>query len=282
MSSIKNTFKTLSSNGMKSLNIDKMVSGTVKSLRDMAKETNYDSVLYNRDLLYILLIVVLINLFFLINMNDITSVTIFILTAFVVSFFSKNMIVILFIAFLVTHLYRYIFMIKTECETKVETMKNNEEDDEEKDNIEGMDGEEDEDKDNIEGMDGEEDEEKDTIEGMEGNDDSSPSPDPLEKYKKKIENLSNADDEDDEEVDDEEEEEEEEEEKPKSTPKTKKTVLKKKGKKEKMSNKDNKISDLSKDEINDFLKVQEQILRGVANLEPLLEKAENFMDKYEK
>jgi hypothetical protein len=42
-----------------------------------------------------------------------------------------------------------------------------------------MSGDEDEEKDNIEGMSGDEDEEKDNIEGM---DDSSPTPDPLEKY----------------------------------------------------------------------------------------------------
>lgn len=65
------------------------------------------NILYNRYVLYFFFAISLIDLYYLSEIKDYTSVTIFILVGLLVSFFNKNMIVILMIALAFTHLLKY-------------------------------------------------------------------------------------------------------------------------------------------------------------------------------
>lgn len=65
------------------------------------------NILYNRYILYFFLAVSLIDLYYLSQIKDYMSVTIFILVGLLVSFFNKNMIVIMMVALSVTHLLKY-------------------------------------------------------------------------------------------------------------------------------------------------------------------------------
>ena len=70
------------------------------------------SILYSRCLLYIVLFVSLINLFYIINMQDTYSLIIFFLVGFITSFFIKNMIIIILFATFVSlffHSSLYIY-----------------------------------------------------------------------------------------------------------------------------------------------------------------------------
>ena len=68
---------------------------------------DYKTILYNRVVLYVLVFISLIQLFLFLNMNDIQSFFIFILIGFLVSFFNKNMIVIIVIALSITNIFKY-------------------------------------------------------------------------------------------------------------------------------------------------------------------------------
>ena len=68
---------------------------------------DYKTILYNRVVLYILVFISLIQLFLFLNTNDIQSFFIFILVGFLVSFFNKNMIVIIVIALSITNIFKY-------------------------------------------------------------------------------------------------------------------------------------------------------------------------------
>ena len=149
---------------------------------------NSNSILHNRVLLYALLILALLDLFYLANRRDFTSVTIFILVGLLTSFFCKNMIVILFVAICITHILKYQRSLEG-----AENM-NEEEEKEEKENMEN------------------EDEEKEDKENMEN--------------KKNTEEMTN--------------------------------------------------------EMKEFVKIQDKIIGGMAELEPLMQKAEGFIEKFEK
>ena len=149
---------------------------------------NSNSILHNRVLLYALLILALLDLFYLANRRDFTSVTIFILVGLLTSFFCKNMIVILFVAICITHILKYPRSLEG-----AENM-NEEEKEEEKENMEN------------------EDEEKEDKENMEN--------------KKNTEEMTN--------------------------------------------------------EMKEFVKIQDKIIGGMAELEPLMQKAEGFIEKFEK
>ena len=104
-----------------------------------------NSILHNRALLYALLILALLDLFYLANSRDFTSVTIFILIGLLTSFFCKNMIVILFVSICITHILKYPRSLEgaenmnEEEEEKKENMENEEE---EKENMENEEDEE--------------------------------------------------------------------------------------------------------------------------------------------
>jgi hypothetical protein len=166
----------------------------------IVSKKNSNSILHNRVLLYALLILALLDLFYLANSRDFTSVTIFILIGLLTSFFCKNMIVILFVSICITHILKY--------PRSLEGAKNmnDEEDEEEKENMEN---EEEEEKENMENEEEEEDEKKENMEN-----------------KKNTEEMTN--------------------------------------------------------EMKEFMEVQNKIIGGMAELEPLMQKAEGFIEKFEK
>lgn len=64
------------------------------------------NILYNKYILYFFLTISLVDLFYLTSTEDYTSVSVFVISAFLISFFNKNMIVILFIALVITHILK--------------------------------------------------------------------------------------------------------------------------------------------------------------------------------
>ena len=62
--------------------------------------------LHNKFLLYFFLIVSLLDLFYLMNSKEYFSIAIFVLVALVTTFFSKNMMIVMFIAITLTHIIR--------------------------------------------------------------------------------------------------------------------------------------------------------------------------------
>ena len=162
--------------------------------------------LYNRVVLYILCILALVNVVMYANVKDVNSIVTLLIIGFLVSFFSKNMIVILGVAIGVTYLLNYtsVKMISEGAENMKEDEKT-------------------------------EDEEEDT----------------------------------EEEATEEKPEEEATEEKPEDdeTPETDED-------KKKM------YDDLQTD-FKDFQKIQDSILSGMKEIDPLLTKAETFIEKFE-
>ena len=156
----------------------------------IVSKKNSNSILHNRVLLYALLILALLDLFYLANSRDFTSVTIFILIGLLTSFFCKNMIVILFVSICITHILKYPRSLEG-----AENM-NDGEDKEEKEDMEKEDGKE-------------EDEKKESMEN-----------------KKNTEEMTA--------------------------------------------------------EMKEFMEVQNKIIGGMAELEPLMQKAEGFIEKFEK
>ena len=154
----------------------------------VSKKTS-NSILHNRVLLYALLILALLDLFYLANSRDFTSVTIFILIGLLTSFFCKNMIVILFVSICITHILKY----------------------------------------------------PRSLEGAENMDEE-------EKDKEEKENMENEEEKDEE--------------------------------KENMENKKN--TEEMTGEMKEFMEVQNKIIGGMAELEPLMQKAEGFIEKFEK
>jgi len=84
---------------MKSLSIKSLSRGqSFKFMDCFSPNASVNSILYSRCLLYIVLFISLINLFYIINLNQTYSLVIFFLVGFITSFFIKNMIVILLFA----------------------------------------------------------------------------------------------------------------------------------------------------------------------------------------
>lgn len=69
--------------------------------------SNMNSVLYNKFVLYFILVLSLANLFFLVSHKHYMFASIFVLIGFITSFFSKNMMVILCVAIAVTNVLKY-------------------------------------------------------------------------------------------------------------------------------------------------------------------------------
>jgi hypothetical protein len=65
------------------------------------------NILYNRWVLYFIGIIALLDLVYLLAANDLYSVVIFLLTGFLTTFFSKNMVVILSLAMSVSFVFKY-------------------------------------------------------------------------------------------------------------------------------------------------------------------------------
>lgn len=142
--------------------------------------------IHNRSILYLFVFMTIVDLFYFVTINDMVSIAIFILIGLLVSFFNKNMIIILFISITLTHVLKY--------GTKIAIS-------------EGMD-------------------------------------DANKRDEKDNEDDNNSDD--------------------------SKSKSMNKGELEKVQG-----------ELKDFLKTQDEILEGMKELEPLLSKAENFIEKWE-
>ena len=79
---------------------------SIKKAQDYFKKSNFN-VLHNKYLLYFILILSICDLLLFAYLGELTHVIIYILVGVITSFFTKNMIVILTIAMVVTNLIRY-------------------------------------------------------------------------------------------------------------------------------------------------------------------------------
>lgn len=68
-------------------------------------KSDTNSLLYSRCLLYVVLLLSLINLFYLINVKSTTTIIVFFLVGFLTSFFVKNMIIVIVFAMFVAWLF---------------------------------------------------------------------------------------------------------------------------------------------------------------------------------
>ena len=100
------------------------------------------SILYNRYLLYFIFAVTIGNIVQLMTQQDHMSVVIMVIVGLLTSFFSKNMVVIMCIALVVTNLLKYGTRLRSEG---FKTMDGEEEEEKEDDDDEEEDEEEDED-----------------------------------------------------------------------------------------------------------------------------------------
>uniref|UniRef100_A0A6C0LQE4 Uncharacterized protein n=1 Tax=viral metagenome TaxID=1070528 RepID=A0A6C0LQE4_9ZZZZ len=82
------------------------VKSLLPSLPSISKSTS-NSILHNRALLYALLAIALIDVLYLLNTRDFKSVIVFILVGVLTTFFSKNMIVVLFVAICITYMLKH-------------------------------------------------------------------------------------------------------------------------------------------------------------------------------
>jgi hypothetical protein len=73
----------------------------------MKLKYNFSPILHNRIILYFFFAIALIDLVYFLNIGDMYSFSVIILVGLLTSFFVKNMIVILFVAIVVTHLLKH-------------------------------------------------------------------------------------------------------------------------------------------------------------------------------
>lgn len=186
--------------------MNKVIQNITKSINDLPKklntgkiDTNFKDLLHNRVLLYAFVIIALLDLFYFAQIRDNMSIAAFVLVAFITTFFSKNMIVVLCIALVVTHILK--FGVRTVSEGFAEGVDKEEE--------EGLENKEEE----TEGFDDEED---------------------------KREGLENGEEE-----------------------------------KEGLE-----TGEVDKKDLEEFQVIQEKILGGMKEIDPLLTKAEGFIEKY--
>ena len=125
-----------------------MFGKSVKNFKNSFFATSNNPIIHNKIILYIIFFISLADLFILLSENDIFSITIFILIGFLTTYFSKNMLIVLFISLVITNLFKYGSTITNEGFEE-------EEEEKEKDKKEGFEEEEEE-----EGFEEEEEEKK--------------------------------------------------------------------------------------------------------------------------
>jgi len=177
---------------------------------------NLKPVLHNKFVLYSVVLIAFLDVMYMLQINDFASVIIFLLSGFVTTFFSKNMMVILFVALIVSHIGRYGMRIGENMKNK-ETMENKEEPEDGKD------------------------ENKDENNKDEGKKEEKKEKTGDELVDEMINNMSEEE---------------------------KNELLEKKEEVEK--------------DVSELAKMQETMISKVEVLEPILDKAENFMKKYGK
>lgn len=109
----------------------KVISKTTKQLKNLSPKL----LLENKIVLYIVAAIAIVNLLTFANKKDYNSVLIFIIIGFLISFFSKNMIVIFLSAILFTHAFKYVLGNAEGMKNKKEGLENK--DDEEEENADG-------------------------------------------------------------------------------------------------------------------------------------------------
>lgn len=118
---------------------------SLKSLRRF--NLNFNPLLQNRLVLYFLLFIAIVDLFYSMQTSNFTAVFIFLVAGFVTSMFSRNMIVVLSIALVGSHLIRFGTKISEGLENKDEEAANKKkakksdkdaEEDEEEELLEGI------------------------------------------------------------------------------------------------------------------------------------------------
>ena len=137
------------------------IDGMGRRITDLLPSTQ-GGFLTNKWFLYLVLFSAVFDLFYFYGKGDMYALTIFFIIGFLASFFSKNMVVILILAIVLTHLIRYGKNLSEGFEDKEE--EEEKEGFEEEDDKEGFKGEEEDDKD---GFEGEEEDDKDGFEGEE-------------------------------------------------------------------------------------------------------------------
>lgn len=190
-----------------------MLKNLASKFNKQIKKVNVNSIKQNRIVLYVVGIFSLLYVLFLANQKDFNSVFVFAIVSFLLSFFTKNMILILITALLFTHFVKFTIHFKKEGmsnKKKKEGLENKKK--------EGMENEEEK----------EEDVEEPKLETNEIDVESTPS-DMTEEEKKKKQDEYNK--------------------------------LKK--------------------EFVEFQSIQKDILKNMQEIDPLLNKAENFINKFE-
>lgn len=81
--------------------------GSVGNVGNLGNVGNVGNVLHNQYVLYFFVIMAVIDLMFFASSGDIRSLITLLIVGFLASFFSKNMIVILFTALVITHILKY-------------------------------------------------------------------------------------------------------------------------------------------------------------------------------
>ena len=79
----------------------------ISNMKSSGSMLNFKDLLHNRFILYFFLLISLVDLFYFANIRDTTSIAVFILVGFLTAFFSKNMIIIMVIALCSTHLIKF-------------------------------------------------------------------------------------------------------------------------------------------------------------------------------
>jgi len=139
------------------------IDGLGRRITDLLPSTQ-GGFLTNKWFLYLVLFSAVFDLFYFYGKGDMYALTIFFIIGFLASFFSKNMVVILVLAIVLTHLIRYG---KNLSEGFVGDEDEEEKEGFEEEDEEGFEGEEDDEK---EGFEGEEEDDKDGFEGEEEDD----------------------------------------------------------------------------------------------------------------
>lgn len=185
----------------------------ISNITKQVKKFKPASLLQNKVLLYIVAAIAIVHILLLANSKDYNSVLIFVIVGFLISFFSKNMIVILLSAIVFTNLIKMIYPGK---------------------------------------------------EGMKG---------------KKVKEGLDPEDEEEDLYDEEDKEEKEEEEEDKGISLNIKQTEEQK--KEAELQKKKETYDKLKTDFNEFQSIQQDILKNMKEIDPLLTKAETFIAKFE-
>ena len=216
-----------------------MKSFSSKSLSFKSFNGYKTNILYNKYILYIFLTISVLDLFYLTSIEDYTSVSIFIICAFLISFFNKNMIVILFITLVVTHILKSGANISYEGMKTKKDEEDEEDEEDEQNSSEGMKTKKDDD-DSSEYVKGTSLSNDKFVDNLKN--DNSKKGDKYEGNSKKEVKISNYD-----------------------------------SKKEKTTTAPN-MKEVNSD-MKEFYDLQQKIMKGLEDIDPLLSKAESFVDK---